>query len=472
MDNQEEPMVQESTRAPVEAQPAPAKSNRSALLIVFLVVFIDLFGFGIVLPLLPRIAEEFIPGGRTNPLNGMILGLLMASFSAMQFIFAPIWGRVSDRVGRRPILLMGLVSSVIFYTLFGFASMLGTEGNRQLGLVLLFVARLGAGIAGATISTAQAVIADSTTREGRSRGMALIGAAFGIGFFFGPLIGAAAFFFLEGHEDQAYYYGVPGFLAATLSLIAGVLGFLLLPETLRPGGEPHGRRNWFDARGFRSVLQVPNLGTLILTFFLSTLAFANFEPTLALLTKSHGLHLSNKYNFLVFAYVGLVLALSQGVLYRRLALRVRELTFMELGTALMMLGLSGVGVIAYYASEPLAADQERALDRKTLLVLLFMILAVAITGFAFVVPSVQALISRLSDPRKQGEILGINQSANAMARILGPFFGMVLYESTSTHILPYVFGAALLLMALLITLHLRKAGSIAMALSKEEVHAE
>ncbi|HEV3448203.1 MAG TPA: MFS transporter, partial [Gemmataceae bacterium] len=158
-------------------------------------MFIDLLGFGIVLPLLPRYGKEFLeplfPGDGQAKLRGAILGLLMASFSAMQFLFAPIWGRISDRVGRRPFLLLGLAGSVIFYALFGFASDWGRmEGHQLFGLVLLFVARIGAGIAGATVSTAQAVIADTTPPEKRSQGMALIGAAFGLGFTFGPAFAA------------------------------------------------------------------------------------------------------------------------------------------------------------------------------------------------------------------------------------------------------------------------------------------
>ena len=168
------------------------RSQRSALLVVFLVVVIDLLGFGLVMPLLPLYGKRFIPGGEDSPLTGPILGALMASFSAMQFVFAPIWGRVSDRVGRRPILLIGLFSSVVFYSLFGIASHLGGDESRSLALVLLFVSRIGAGIAGATLGTAQAAIADSTSKEGRAHGMALIGAAFGIGFTFGPLMGFAA----------------------------------------------------------------------------------------------------------------------------------------------------------------------------------------------------------------------------------------------------------------------------------------
>src|ERR1051325_1096085 len=145
---------------PPTAVTAP-KSNRSALMIVFLVVFIDLLGFGIILPLLPRIAESYVT--RILPdrtLVGLIVGLLMSSFSLMQFVFAPIWGRISDRIGRRPILLLGLFGSVVFYALFGWAGAIDPDSDAQLALTLFFVARIGAGVAGATIATAQAVIAD------------------------------------------------------------------------------------------------------------------------------------------------------------------------------------------------------------------------------------------------------------------------------------------------------------------------
>src|SRR5437660_5332055 len=161
----QEPATTPSTATP-DVATAPAPSNRAALFIVFLVVFIDLLGFGIVLPLLPLYAEELLrplfPGEAVHATRGAILGVLMASFSLMQFIFAPLWGRVSDRVGRRPILLLGLAGSVVFYGLFAFASEIGAAGAFGLGLALLFVARLGAGVAGATIATAQGVIADST----------------------------------------------------------------------------------------------------------------------------------------------------------------------------------------------------------------------------------------------------------------------------------------------------------------------
>jgi MFS family permease len=420
-----------------------ARAARSALLIIFLVVFIDLIGFGIVLPLLPRYGKEFLAGTPYEPWRGPILGALLASFSAMQFLCAPLWGRLSDRVGRRPILLLGLLSSVVFYSLFGVASTFGVEGYRGLGMLLLFISRIGAGIAGATLGTAQAAIADLTPSEGRSRGMAIIGAAFGMGFFFGPILGFLALAIDPGAA------GAPGYLAAGLSGTALVLGIILLPETRRAGAVSHARRRWFDPEGLRAVRGTPAVGLLILTFFLSTFAFATFEPTLALLTTGDALGLSDRNSFLVFVYVGLVLGLAQGVVYRPLAKRVREISFMIVGGLLMGAGLAGIGVVAAVASQPGA-------PWGSVLAGLLATVAVAITGFAFVTPSVQALISRLSDPNRQGEILGFNQSASAMARILGPMAGMSLYALTPTHALPFVLGTSVVLLVLLLTLYLRR----------------
>src|SRR5262249_31132936 len=151
--------------------------------------------------------------------------------SAMQTLFAPIWGRMSDRLGRRPILLVGLVGSVLFYALFGYAAGLAIN-MAAVALALLFAARIGAGIAGATIATAQAVIADCTSQENRKTGMALIGAAFGIAFTFGPLLGAAALAIAANKRDATSW---TGYIAAGLSLVALVLAVAMLPETRRPG---------------------------------------------------------------------------------------------------------------------------------------------------------------------------------------------------------------------------------------------
>jgi MFS family permease len=430
--------------AALDAPPTTPESTapRGALLTVFLVVFIDLLGFGIVLPLLPRIAEHFleglVPGGAHSAAGGATIGLLYSSFSAMQFLFAPLWGRASDRVGRRPILLIGLVGSVVFYALFGFASGLRGPEWQALGLALLFVSRIGAGIAGATISTAAAVIADCTPPQQRARGMALIGAAFGIGFTFGPLLAFAAWFGdLSG----------PGYLAAGLSFVALLIAWRLMPETRRVGA-PSVHRGWLNWHGLAATLRTPTVGLLVVTFFLATFGFANFEGTLALLTEA-AFGFNERTNFLVFAYVGASLVIAQGVIYRRLALHVNEVALARAGVVMMLLGLVNLSGVAALAG----ADD--AATRAGLLVWFFAALAVAVTGFAFLNPSVQSLISRRSDPGRQGEVLGVNQSASALARILGPAIGNVLFPLTVHHELPYLTASALLLAVLLLTPRLK-----------------
>jgi MFS family permease len=242
---------------------------------------------------------EAAPDERPQGAIGLVVGLLMASFSLMQFLFAPVWGRISDRIGRRPILLIGLGGSVAFYALFGYACGLPAEGLALIALVLFFIARIGAGVAGATIATAQAVVADCTPPEHRKHGMAMIGAAFGIGFTIGPIIGSASLYF-AGANDVSFFSLAPA----------------------RAG--------------------------------------------------------------------------------------------------------------AVQGSLPL----------------LFAGLTAAVFGFAFLTPSAQALISRRTPADRQGEILGVNQSSSALARILAPILGIFLYKLTDTHLLPYALGAAVLFLML------------------------
>lgn len=444
--------------APSPSGPAGSKGpSRSALLIVFLVVFIDLLGFGIVLPLLPIYASDLLgpllPGDGNRAVRGLLMGLLMSSFSVMQFVFAPIWGRISDRIGRRPILLLGLGGSVIFYALFGMASELGGTGALGIAVALLFVARIGAGVAGATIATAQAVIADVTPVDSRARGMALIGAAFGIGFTFGPLFGFASLFI-----DFA---GAPGFAAALLSLVSLALAVVLLPETLRPENAAHHRR-WLDWRGMRLVLQDRSVGGLILIFFLATVAFGSLESTLALVNKvlitnqpidrieivtREEMRLTGQNNFLVFAYVGLVLLLMQGFVYRRLVQRIGEVRFLKAGAVFMTLGLVGaIGILGW---------RNEIGHRGITLAAALVILTLAVVGFACLTPSLQSLISRRSSPSIQGEVLGVNQSASALARIIGPMVALTLFTLTPSHVLPFVLGAGLLLVVCLLSTRIR-----------------
>jgi len=459
-------MPETATTTPdTAAAPAP----RSALIIVFLVVFIDLLGFGIVLPLLARFADTYLAvlvPGKDAAVTGPILGALMASFSAMQFIFAPLWGRVSDRIGRRPVLLVGLAGSVVFYGLLGYASDLPPGEYALLAMVLLFVARIGAGVAGATISTAQAVIADCTTPEKRKHGMAMIGAAFGIGFTVGPLLGALALWLVPEHR------GVTGLAAAVLSLIAFLLGLQILPETRKFGTEPTARRKWLDTDAWRKALASRAIAPVVLVFFMASVGFSSFEVTLALLTRD-ALNLGDGGNVWIFAYVGFVLLLAQGGLYHPLAKRLSEPSLMGLGIVFMGLGVLSLGAVnlaanagtfdvsawAFFTPKPTplellgaSAGASSTLDVDLsppyLLTTAMVALACSVIGFALLTPSAQALISRRADANQQGEILGVNQSGSALARILGPVVGLTLYKVTGTHLLPYLFGGVLLLLML------------------------
>lgn len=414
--------------------------NRSALWIVFLIVVVDLLGFGIVLPLLPVTGDEYISvlfpdldKANRDRVAGPIIGLLMASFSLMQFVFAPIWGRVSDRIGRRPVLLVGLGGSIVCYVLFGYAAAIAPEENAVLAMTLLFVARIGAGIAGATIPTAQAVIADTTTPEKRKTGMAMIGAAFGIAFTAGPLLGALALRFVP---SERLAMSDTGYLAAGLSLVALVLALTLLPETRRPGIAA-GHRKWLDVSALKLVLASSAIAPVVLIFFLATLGFGSFETTLAMLVRDTlGIEKKNAYWF--FAYSGLVLMIVQGGIYRRLAKKWSEVTFMVTGIVLVAVGIIGLAVVAYLAYSGVGSYGLR-------LTLMLVAMAIAVTAFAFLTPSAQALVSRRAPADKQGEVLGINQSAAAMARILGPIVGVSLYKLTESHMLPFILGAGLLL---------------------------
>jgi MFS family permease len=414
--------------------------KRSPLLVIFLTVFIDLLGFGIVVPLLPRYAAFLQKDGQapvhsaeTAPAlaagdnrvlrDDAILGMLMASFSAMQFLFAPVWGRASDRIGRRPVLIVGLFSSAVFYALFSYAIWMES-------LWWIFVARIGAGIAGATIPTAQAYIADSTSDSERGRGMALIGAAFGIGFTFGPLLGAL----WVSDDPAAPPSAAPGLVAAALSFLAFCLALAILPESLRPGSSS-AARPWLSLKSLRSALAVPTIGTLLATFFVATFAFANFEGTLARLTQDT-FGLSDRYNFYLFAYIGFLLSLAQGLLVRRLIPIVGEVVMTVTGAALMGGGLLGIGFSAVWQSR----------------ILVLCVLPIAVAGFAALTPSVQSLISRRSGSDIQGEVLGVAQSASSLARILGPFAGNVLYGYGLAHAFPYFVGAAVMGAAFLLSL--------------------
>ena len=401
------------TSANASSSPAASGPGKGSLLVIFLTVFIDLLGFGMVLPLLPVYAQDFVVDQ-----NGFLIGMLMASFSAMQFLWAPVWGRLSDRIGRRPVLMIGLAGSVVFYALFGMATVWRS-------VFWLFVARIGAGIAGANIPITQAYIADTTTLENRTKGMALIGAAFGLGFTFGPLLGSLAI------PSGTGVAGAVARLCRSMS-IGGGAGLGMVPVAGIAAAGQHQRRaadvrhdgparRARDAIGRPAVAHIVHsrLGVRQLRNHLGPAAqgqrgsaggerITKRAPlrSLARAAPPSGSEVvaASPFDFTfrevlyTFAYIGVTLSIAQGVVVRRMSGVVPEALMASVGA---VLEISGFGVMI------VAVDSGSRLE-------LFVALSVIVFGFAFMMPSLTSLISRRSDPAKQGGILGLSQSVSAV----------------------------------------------------------
>jgi DHA1 family tetracycline resistance protein-like MFS transporter len=374
----------------------------SPLIVIFVTVFIDLLGFGIIIPLLPFYAETF-------GANALLIGLLSTSFSLMQFVFAPVWGRLSDRIGRRPVILLGLFGSCVSYLVFGLAN----------SLVVLFVSRIFAGIAGANIPTAQAVIADSTTIENRAKGMGMIGAAFGLGFIFGPAIGG----FLS-----RWGFSTPAFFASALSLANFIAAWFLLPETLNPAHRA-GAAGGGRIAAFRRAVSRPHLPLLLVVYFIVVAAFSNFEAIFALFAE-HRFQFRAATIGYVFAFVGVVLVIVQGGLVGRVVRKVGERKIVPISLALAAIGMA-----------LLPADH----SVPTLLVTL----AILSIGMGFNNPSLVSLISQYSAAEDQGSILGVSQSLASLGRIIGPALGGFAFDRFGVDV-PYESAAALIAVAAVI----------------------
>jgi MFS transporter, DHA1 family, tetracycline resistance protein len=368
--------------------------RKPSLIVVFLTVFIDLIGFGIVMPILPLYSERF--GAK-----GYEIGLIIASFSVMQFLFSPWWGRLSDRVGRRPVLLVSLAAGAMSYAMFAWASML--SGRWALGLIL--ASRVFAGICGGNITVAQAYVADITPPELRSARMGLIGMAFGLGFILGPALGGVS---------AKWGPAAPGWVAAVLCGANFLLACVILPESWKPSSEHVPSRPGLGQ--WLATMHQTQIGLLVGLFFMATFCFACYETTLALLVY-HMFQFDEKHVAWLFAYSGLISALAQGGLIRRLVQRWGEprlicASFFLLGVSLLML------------------PQVRSLGG------LLASLAILSLGSSTNRPPTFGMISMLTPPAEQGVNLGIAQSAGSLARIGGPVFAAALYAVAPGY--PYV----------------------------------
>ena len=394
-----------------------SKKNGFAMFVIFLTVFIDLLGFGIVLPILPLYAEQC--GAKPNEAT-----LLVAIYSLMQFLFAPLWGSFSDRYGRRPVLLLTLSGSVIAYLGLGIAN----------SLWILFVARSLAGVMAGNIATAQAYIADITTPANRARGMGMLGAAFGLGFILGPAIGGI----LTGSDQQNPNFHLPSLFAAGLSLLALLCALTLLPESLHPDikakikAHPHYHKQLLN---LLEVLQRPQLRRLVGIYFLVTFAVASMDSTLALWTKQQ-LNWGPQQTSYLFAFMGIVSTIIQGGLIGLLRKRFGEIKLLVFGISALGLGLL---LISFSKSLPL----------------LFAGITLLAGGISFSSPVLNSLISQMTAAEQQGQTLGVANSSSALARIGGPTwagFSFMAFGSSS----PFLSGALVMLGALTLSLRVTK----------------
>jgi MFS family permease len=376
--------------------------KRPSLLVIFLSVFIDLIGFGIVMPLLPIYSRDF-----NAP--GYLIGLIMASFSVMQFLFAPVWGGLSDRIGRRPVILISNAGSAIAYALFAYAANVGGQN----GLLLILISRIFAGICGANLSVASAYIADVTPPEKRSRGMALIGVAFGLGFIFGPAFGSFS----------AAQWGPsgPGWAAAAICAVNVVFGIFVLRESRRPDSEAVAKRPRFGQ--WAHTFSQPTVGLLVVLYFLAIFCFAAFETTFGLLVKPLGYDEKN-VGYLI-AFCGLVTALVQGAIHRLVKKfgerRVIPASLIVAGLGLLMLPYvtSKAGILLGLAVLAIGSGLNRA-------------------------PTL-GLLSILTPPNEQGATMGVAQSAGSLARILAPIFAGSAFDMSKEA--PYVICAGIAVVA-------------------------
>ena len=367
----------------------------SAKFLIFLTIFMDLLGFGIIIPILGPISSEYIPAAWA----GRAVGMLMASYSLLQMLCSPFWGRLSDRYGRRPILLLSLFGSTASYLLFSFAD----------SYSMLLVSRVLAGVCGANLAAAQAYISDITSEKDRTAGMGLVGIAFGLGFAFGPVLGG-----VSSHAWHVFFPGQihhmgPGLVATAICAVNFIWACFKLPESLPPErrGQVHFRR-FASTREALANLAHPAIGPLIILLFLVTFAFANMEVSFSIYAKKV-LLLREEGIYGLFIFLGLFMAFIQGYLIRKLVKVISEQVIMIVGVTLLTIGLFLL---------PLHAT----------IVYVLATLTIIASGQGLCMPSVLSLISRSSSAQTQGNVMGTSQSASSLARILGPAIGGPIFD--------------------------------------------
>jgi MFS family permease len=382
--------------------------NKSAFIVIFLTVFIDLLGFGIIIPLLP----DFLKNQMHEPES--MIGVIAGVFSLMQFIFTPVWGSFSDIYGRKKILIISLAGNVISYLMMAlvFSGMVPS-------LLLLILSRAFAGIFSGNIAAAQSTISDITSKENRAKGMGVIGAAFGLGFLFGPALG--------GLLSVHYGYGIPILLASFFSFIALILCISIFRETLPEDVKAHNKKNFkgvtiINFRAVHDVLRNKRVGIYVIIFFFITFSFANIYATFLLFVESpQGLHLGTDWTSYLLSYIGIIAALVQGVLIKFFKKYIGEEKSVLIGNILTMIGLFSI---------PFCTSIPQML--LTLTVLAF--------GNGLNNPMVLGLISMNVSREEQGSVLGITQALGSLARFFGPSWGGFVYQFMGYQA-PFISGA-------------------------------
>lgn len=394
--------------------------RNSRLLTIFFMVFVDLLGFSLILPLLPYYAESF---GATQ----VVTGLLVASYAAAQLIGAPLLGRLSDRIGRRPVLLVSVAGTIIGFLLLGFAPVLGKLFAPLLGfqsaspliITILFISRILAGLTGGNITVAQAYIADVTDEQNRAKGLGLIGAAFGLGFIIGPAAGGIL---------SQWGYNIPAFTAGGVAIMNFIAIYLLLPESLtseRREEMIQRKKLPFTLKALVDVLRRPIVGPLLHVRFFYGLGFATFTGIFSLYTQSIGLNAQT--TGYILAYVGFISVIVQGVLIGQLTKRFRE----------NWLIITGLWIMA-------AALLAWAFTTQ-LWVLLVVILPLGLAG-GVLNTVLQSAISKSVHRDEVGGILGVAGSLEALTRVLAPSIGGLLLQSLGRWA-PGVFSAGIMVWA-------------------------
>jgi len=361
-----------------------ANKNRASLVVIFFTIFIDLMGFGILIPILPTFASRQLGIGNFG------IGAIAAVYSLMQFVFNPIIGKYSDRIGRRPVILTTQLLTALSYVIFSFSN----------SFALLFFSRMLGGLGGSNIGVAQAYIADITSREDRAKGMGVIGAAFGLGFVFGPLIGALL---------SKYGYHIVGLASAGFTLSAFIFAFFRLPESIKE--KKLDRKiefKLFDVQLAKKIISHPTIGFIIILYFFIIFAIANIYGTFAIFGYKY-FHFTDPQNGELLGITGAVGALIQVVIIKRLAQRMNDRTIVLIGITFMVAGLALIPYGRDFAGEAI-------------------VISVLAVGTGILQPIIPSVISKHSPQDQQGEILGFSQSVSAFARALGPLWGGLAFD--------------------------------------------